>query len=99
MTDLQVYVAIAAIGAASIAMRLTGYLAATALPKANLTARIVRLAPGNLSVAFVAVGCFQGGWPSTVGSLAALTAMIAFGRQWAALLLGFIASALVAAVI
>jgi hypothetical protein len=99
MTDLQVIVTIMAIGAVSIAMRLSGYLAAHTLPKTNFTARIVRLAPGNLAIAFVALGCLQSGWPSFVGSIAALTAMIVAGRQWAALLVGFIASALVAAVV
>ena len=98
MTDLQVIAAIMAIGGASIAMRLTGYVAVDLLPGASVTARIVRLAPGNLSVAFVTIGCVQGGWPSVIGSAVALTGMVLSKRQWAALLMGFVAAALVAAV-
>jgi len=97
MPDFQVIAAIMAIGAASIAMRLTGYLAADTFPKANSTARLVRLAPGNLSIAFVALGCFENGWPSFVGSVVALITMVYCKRQWAALIAGFVASALVAA--
>jgi len=98
MTDPQVVAAIMAIGGASIAMRLTGYVAADVLPGTAVTARIVRLAPGNLSIAFVTIGCMQGGWPSFIGSAVALTGMVSSKRQWLALLLGFVASALVAAV-
>jgi hypothetical protein len=97
MTDLQVVAAILAIGGASIAMRLAGYVAADVLPGATVTARVVRLAPGNLSIAFVTIGCVQGGWPSFIGSAVALTGMVISKRQWAALILGFVASALVAA--
>jgi len=78
-------------------MRLTGYVAADVLPGATLTARIVRLAPGNLSIAFVTIGCAQGGWPSFIGSAVALTGMVVSKRQWVALILGFVAAALVAA--
>src|SRR5882672_2974736 len=97
MPDLQTVAAILSIGAVSIAMRLSGYLAADAVPKAGSVARIIRLAPGNLSIAFVAVGCLAGGWTSFIGSIAALTGMVLLKRQWAALGVGFIAAALVAA--
>lgn len=98
MPDFHVIAAIMAIGAASIAMRLTGYLAADTFPRGNATARLVRLAPGNLSIAFVALGCIESGWPSFAGSVVALIAMVYGKRQWAALIAGFVASALVAAV-
>jgi hypothetical protein len=97
MPDFHVVAAIMAIGGASIAMRLTGYLAADTFPRAKTAARLVRLAPGNLSIAFVAIGCVENGWPSFIGSVVALTAMVYGKRQWAALIAGFVAAALVAA--
>jgi hypothetical protein len=97
MPDLETVIAIMAIGAASIAMRLIGYLAAGAVPTTHAAARIIRLAPGNLSVAFVALGCLQGGWPGLTGSGVALASAVVSKRQWVALALGFAAAALVAA--
>ena len=58
--------------------------------------RLLRLAPGNLFVAFAAAGILEGGLPSLAGCLGAVTAMAVTKREWAALGAGFAAAALVA---
>ena len=89
MPDWHVLAAIMAVGIASYAMRTGGFLAAGFVPEQSLVARLLRLAPGNLFVAFTAAGCLEGGWPSFVGSLAALATMAVTGKEWAALAAGF----------
>jgi hypothetical protein len=82
------------LGAVCYSMRLGGFLVAGALPSTGLLARILRLIPGNLFVALVAVGVRAGGWPTLVGCLSALVTMKATQREWAALAAGFGAMAL-----
>ena len=94
MPEPQVLLAIFAVGAASYAMRAGGFLAAGAMPQRGLLPRLLRLAPGNLFVAFAASGILQGGWPSLLGCLAAVATMAATKREWAALAAGFVAAGL-----
>ena len=93
-SDWRAFVAIAVLGAVSYAMRIGGYLAAGTLSEKGLAARLLRIAPGNLFAAFVAAGCLHGGLPSLAGAAAALGAMVATRREWAALAAGFAAAAL-----
>ena len=93
MSEWRVLAAILAVGASSYAMRAGGFLAAGALPNTGAIPRLLRLAPGNLFIAFTAAGYFGGGWPSLVGSLFALVTMIVAKREWAALAAGFAAAA------
>ena len=99
MPDPQTLAVILAVGAASYAMRAGGFLAAGAMPQNGLLPRLLRLAPGNLFIAFAAAGILEGGWPSLVGCLAAVAAMAATNREWAALGAGFGAAALAAAML
>ncbi len=99
MPDAQILGVVLAVGAASYAMRAGGFLAASALPQSGLLPRLLRLAPGNLFIAFAAAGILQGGWPSLVGCLGAVATMAATNREWAALGAGFGAAALAAAVL
>ena len=89
MLDWHVLTAILAVGVASYAMRTGGFLAGGLVPEQSLAARLLRLAPGNLFVAFTAAGCLEGGWPSLVGSIAALAMMALTGKEWVALAAGF----------
>ncbi|HLI13981.1 MAG TPA: AzlD domain-containing protein [Alphaproteobacteria bacterium] len=98
MPDAQVLAAIVAVGIASYAMRVGGFLAASVMPQHGMLPRLLRLAPGNLVVAFAAAGIQEGGWPSLAGCLAAVATMVATNREWAALGAGFAAAALAAAV-
>lgn len=97
MPDLSILVAALAVGAVTYAMRSGGFLAASAMPQHGLLPRLLRLAPGNLFVAFAAAGILEGGWPSLAGCLAAVTAMAVTKREWAALGAGFAAAALASA--
>lgn len=97
MPEPSILAVILAVGIASYAMRAGGFLAASALPQSGLLSRILRLAPGNLVVAFAAAGILDGGWPSFVGCCGAVAAMAATQREWAALAAGFAAAALAAA--
>ncbi len=81
MPDGQILGVVLAVGAASYAMRAGGFLAASALPQSGLLPRLLRLAPGNLFVAFAAAGILQGGWPSLVGCVGAVTTMAATNRE------------------
>jgi uncharacterized membrane protein len=94
MPEPRVLLAIFAVGAASYAMRAGGYVAAGAMPQHGLLPRLLRLAPGNLFVAFAAAGILQGGWPSLLGCLGAIATMAVTKREWAALAAGFGAAAL-----
>jgi hypothetical protein len=89
MPEWQIFAVVFAVGAASYAMRSAGFLVAGALPQDGLWPRLLRLAPGNLLVAFAAAGIFQGGWVSLVGSLGAAATMAVTKREWAALGAGF----------
>jgi hypothetical protein len=99
MVKWQVVAAIFAVGAASYAMRSAGYLAATILPKRGLLPRILRLAPGNLFIAFAATGVVHGGWPAFAGCVGAIATMAVTQREWAALGSGFGAAALATALL
>ena len=76
-----------------------GFLAASVMPAGGLMARLLRLAPGNLFVAFAAAGILQGGWPSLIGCAAAVATMAVTRREWAALAAGFGAVGLSAALL
>ena len=99
MADWEVFTVIAAVGAACYAMRAGGFLAAGAMPQGGLLARLLRLAPGNLFVAFAAAGIWQGGVPSLVGCGGAVAAMAVTKREWAALGAGFAGAALTSALL
>jgi uncharacterized membrane protein len=97
MPDAQVLAVILAVGAASYALRAGGFLLASALPRLGLMQRLLRLAPGNLFIAFAAANAWEGGWPSLIGGLAAVAAMAVTKREWAALAVGFGAALIAAA--
>ena len=97
MFEWQIIAAVFAVGAASYAMRSGGYLAAGVLPQTGVSPRLLRYAPGNLFVAFVAAGIVEGGWPSLFSCLGAVTTMLVTKREWAALGVGFSLAALIAA--
>lgn len=99
MPEAHILAVIFAVGTASYAMRAGGFLAASALPQDGLLPRLLRLAPGNLFVAFAAAGVLEGGWPSLIGCLGAVATMAATKREWAALGAGFGAAALASAVL
>ncbi len=69
MPEWRVFAVVSAIGAASYAMRAGGFQAASALLQSGRLPRLLRLAPGNLFVAFTAAGILEGGWPTLVGCL------------------------------
>jgi branched-subunit amino acid transport protein len=89
MPEWQIFAVVFAVGAASYTMRTAGFLAAGALPQDGLWPRLLRLAPGNLFVAFAAAGILEGGWVSLVGCLGAVATMTVTKREWAALGVGF----------
>jgi hypothetical protein len=93
MPEWRIIAVIGVLGAVSYALRAGGYLVAAGLPKGNVLPRVLRLASGNLFVAFVAGGIHGGGWPSLCGCLASVTAMALTGREWVALAAGFGAAA------
>jgi len=97
MPDWRVLGAILALGLASYAMRAVGFMAVGSLSNEGTVSRLLRLAPGNLFVAFAAAGCLEGGWPSLAGSLVALATMAVTKKEWAALGAGFTAAAAAAA--
>jgi len=67
MPDWRIVAVVFAVGAASYAMRASGFLAASALPQSGLFPRLLRLAPGNLLVSFAAAGILEGEWPGLAG--------------------------------
>jgi hypothetical protein len=89
MPEWQIFAVLLAVGATSYAMRTAGFLAAGALPQEGRWPRLLRLAPGNLFVAFAAAGILEGGWVSLAGCLGAVAAMAVTKREWAALAAGF----------
>jgi hypothetical protein len=74
------------------AMRIGGFLAAGVRPSGGLLQRFLRLAPGNLFIAFVAAGCLEGGASNIAGADIALATMVWTGREWVALQAGFAAA-------
>jgi uncharacterized membrane protein len=99
MPDWKIDLAILAVGLAAYAMRAGGFLAVGAMPQTGLVPRLLRLAPGNLFVAFAAAGILEGGWPSLIGCAGAIAAMAVTRKEWAALAAGFAGAALAAALL
>ena len=99
MSDWRIDLAILAVGLAAYAMRAGGFLAIGAMPQTGLVPRLLRLAPGNLFVAFAAAGILEGGWPSLIGCTCAIAAMAVTKKEWAALAAGFAGAALAAALL
>jgi len=97
MPDWRTLAAIVALGVASYALRSGGFLAAGALPQSGLLPRLLRMAPGNLFIAFAAAGIWQGGLPSLVGCCGAVAGMATTKREWAALGAGFAGAAFASA--
>ncbi|MBR0933295.1 AzlD domain-containing protein [Bradyrhizobium jicamae] len=89
MHDLEVLAAILILGVTCYAMRAGGYVLAGSLRDDGVVARFLRLAPGNLFVAFIVGGCLSGGLAGLVGTLVAIAAMAINNREWAALGAGF----------
>jgi len=89
MDDLQILGVIVVLGITCYAMRAGGYVLATSLRDDGLIARFLRLAPGNLFIAFIVAGCLSGGLAGLAGTLAALVTMAITAREWAALGAGF----------
>lgn len=98
MDDLHLLGAIAVLGLTCYAMRAGGYVLATSLRDDGFVARFLRLAPGNLFIAFIVAGCLSGGLPGLIGTLVALVTMAFTAREWAALGAGFGAALATAAV-
>lgn len=99
MPDWRVLVAIGLLGLVSYALRSSGYLAAGLTRKDGSITRLLRLAPGNLFIAFVAAACFSGGWPSVIGTTAAFAGMATTRQEWVALTAGFFAAVVTAALL
>lgn len=98
MSDWRVIVPILAVGVASYAMRAGGFLAVGSLHEGGAVSRFIRLAPGNLCVAFAVANCLTGGWPSFAGCLSALATIVVTKKEWAALAAGFGAAAVSAVI-
>lgn len=94
MPEPHILAAIFAVGLASYGMRAGGFVAARAIPQDGLLTRLLRLAPGNLFIAFAATGILSGGWPNLFGCIAAIATMALTKREWAALAAGFGAAAI-----
>ena|SRR5579871_6428112 len=99
MSDWQTFAAIGALGLVSYGLRSGGFLAAGLVHENSAVSRFLRLAPGNLFIAFVAAACVEGGWPSVIGCAAAFSAMLTTRREWAALSAGFAAAAVTAQIL
>jgi uncharacterized membrane protein len=93
-TERETLLIICALGCVSYSLRAGGYLAASLFPADGTWARVLKLAPGNLFVAFIAVGLWHGDWPVLAGSLSTLVTMKLTHREWAALGVGFAVVAL-----
>ena len=90
--ELQVFGVILILGLTCYAMRAGGYVLAASLRDDGFTARFLRLAPGNLFIAFVVGGCLSAGLPGLIGILVAVATMTVTAREWAALGAGFTAA-------
>lgn len=88
-TDRDTLLIICVLGCVSYSLRAGGYLAASLFPGNGIRARILKLAPGNLFVAFTAAGLWHSGWPVVTGTLCTLVTMKITQREWAALGVGF----------
>ncbi len=99
MPDWIVLGAIFAIGAVSYLMRVGGYLTASAFRPDGKLARLAKLAPSNMLVAFVAAGILDGGPPYLAGCVAAAAVMATLRQEWLALGAGFGAAAIASAIL
>lgn len=99
MPDWIVLAAIFAIGAVSYLMRVGGYLTAGTFHPNGKMARLVKLAPSNMLVAFVAAGIHDGGTPYLAGCIAAAAVVATLRQEWLALGAGFAAAALASALL
>lgn len=98
MFDRHILLAIAVLGLTSYTLRAGGFLAAGTLSPNGSVARFLRLAPGNLIVAFVATACLENRLPGLLGCVSALAVMMITRKEWAALALGFIVAGVTAVV-
>ncbi|MCC8963180.1 hypothetical protein H8A95_12890 [Bradyrhizobium sp. Pear76] len=87
--DLEVFGVICTLGVTCYAMRAGGYVLAASMRDDGIAARFLRLAPGNLFIAFIVGGCLSGGPAGLVGTVVALVTMAITAREWAALGAGF----------
>jgi uncharacterized membrane protein len=92
MRNGDIVTLIVALGITSYAMRAGGYVLARSIRDDGNFARLLRLAPGNLFVAFVSAGCLGGGSAMLIGGGVALATMAVTTREWAAVGAGFIAA-------
>ena len=92
MDDLRVLGVICILGITCYAMRAGGYVLAASMRDDGIAARFLRLAPGNLFIAFSVGGCLSGGLAGLVGTVVALVTMAITTREWAALGAGFSAA-------
>lgn len=97
MADWQTLATIGLLGCVSYALRSGGFLAAGLIQEHGAVARFLRLAPGNLFIAFVAAACVQGGLITVAGCATAFGVMAVCRKEWAALGAGFAVAALLAA--
>ncbi|NEU99858.1 AzlD domain-containing protein [Bradyrhizobium uaiense] len=89
MHDLQLLGVICILGVTCYAMRAGGYVLAASMRDDSIAGRFLRLAPGNLFIAFIVGGCLSGGPAGLVGTVVALVTMAITAREWAALGAGF----------
>jgi hypothetical protein len=99
MSELQVLIIICTLGFVCYGLRAGGFLAASLFPRQGMLAQILKLAPGNLFVAFSAAGLWEGHWPAVVGSVGTVVVMAITKREWLALAVGFVAVAVVSGAI
>jgi uncharacterized membrane protein len=92
MRSGDIIILIVVLGITSYAMRAGGYVLAGSIRDDGNFARLLRLAPGNLFVAFVSAGCLGGGRPMLLGGGVALATMVITTREWAAVGAGFLAA-------
>jgi uncharacterized membrane protein len=95
--DWQTLATIGVLGFVSYALRSGGFLAAGLIQENGVVAKLLRLAPGNLFIAFVAAACVEGGLVTIAGCASAFGVMALCRKEWAALGAGFATAALVAA--
>lgn len=98
MHDLEVLGVICILGVTCYAMRAGGYILAASMRDDGVATRFLRLAPGNLFIAFIVGGCLSGGLAGLVGTIVALMTMAITAREWAALAAGFGAAVAASAV-
>ena len=87
--DLQVLGVICVLGVTCYAMRAGGYVLAASMREDGIAARFLRLAPGNLFIAFIVGGCLSGGMAGLAGTAGAIATMAITSKEWAALGAGF----------